>query len=251
MTGRDAADVIVFSPCLSLFSLSSAAVPQQLFFSYQTSWPCHVSRQSQTRPTASIVVFGKMERGGGPANKPPSFFPSLLFSGSVLEVDPPDQQNGIFEFLHSRQSGNNLFCHGKHENAMFGAPGQAPSPSRCQLFDPACQLFSLLASTRFENVPVLGTPSLLQALLHRTSDGKDSRNSRNSGSAQPCPTTDIIPTSLPRRRGSVQTVQTADQSYDSTLVLIGQEVPPRHSPTAVLNPSKRGSVAPGHDALGE
>lgn len=73
----------------------------------------------------------------------------------------------------------------------------------------------------------------------------------NSGSAQLVRPLTSSQHALHRCRGPFQT---ADQSYDALLVLIGQEVPRRPSPGPFPGPPEASSwrsVAPGHDALGE
>lgn len=73
----------------------------------------------------------------------------------------------------------------------------------------------------------------------------------NSGSAQLVRPLTSSQHALRRCRGPFQT---ADQSYDALLVLIGQAVPRRPSPGPFPGPPEASSwrsVAPGHDALGE
>lgn len=190
-------------------SLLPCLVPLSLFrsltLSGKTSWACHAPAPDGDWFRLECVHVGPRD---------PIFSSFFLIFTLEWVVGPFWPAKWDFAIPAFGPSGNSLLCHGKHENAMFLLPlalGRAKPrpPCRCQLFDRLCQLFCLDPFPPFppspfcvaeRRVPVLDPWDALDAslrLLHLSTDGKHSRKLRVRPT---CPTTDIIPRALHRRR---------------------------------------------------
>ena len=119
---QDAADVIgrVLAHLTSLFPLWHR--PARVALARTPSLLCHPAGSDFHRILSLVFLsLAEVEMTLRPKTMPtsPTAPSSARLRGQREGGSAQANEMGMFQFLHYRESGNNLRCHGKHENAMF------------------------------------------------------------------------------------------------------------------------------------